>query len=339
MKILKILKAEKVEGMEELQLSVLVHLSILLALSAFFAWRTVGAEPLKKPVVPVKLIAPVDRPRVGSGHVQKKETGAKKSAGSENRVNKSKQKNAVKKEVKPKSASKTVSNQPKPAAPKVEQPAAVATQVNESPIVSETPVETTKPSVVQETETTNAPVRPTHNNPSFEEMSHLSIEKSSASEPVAELTGPLMSGQPDMLMPDSMLSDSMDTASPDDVTPAPTGTEDGKPDNGTGVFEIGSIESFGGSGERFSAPSIVSRVLPEYPTWARKSGVHGNAVYRVLIQRSGTVGDVVTMSSTIDPKLAINGAQALRRWVFSPVLANGEPQETWVKITVQYSLN
>lgn len=338
MKILKILKAEKVEGMEELQLSVLVHLSILLALSAFFAWRSVVAAPLKKPAVPVKLIAPVNKPRVGSGLVQKKETGAKKSAGSENRVNKAKKKNTVKKDVKAKSATKPTSEQPKPAAPKVEKPAAVA-QTNDSPIVSENPVETTKPSVVQETLTTNAPVRPSHNNPSFEEMSHLSLEKSSASDPVPELAGPLMSGQPDMLMPDSMLSEAMNSVSPEDFAPAPTGTGDGKADNGTGVFEIGSIESFGGTGERFSPPSIVSRVLPEYPTWARKSGVHGNAVYRVLIQRSGTVGDVVTMSSTIDPKLAINGAQALRRWVFSPVLSNGEPQETWVKITVQYSLN
>ena len=35
MKLLKKLKAENVEGMEELQLSVLLHLSLLLALSAF----------------------------------------------------------------------------------------------------------------------------------------------------------------------------------------------------------------------------------------------------------------------------------------------------------------
>lgn len=339
MKILKKLKAEKVEGMEELQLSVLIHLSILLALSAFFAWRSVSAEPLQKPVVPVKLIASVNKPRVGSGTEHKKETGSKKAAGSENRVNKSKKKNTVKKAAKAKSAEKPASTNPMPAAPKVETPAPVAAEINESPIVSEVPVETAKPSVVQETTETKAPVKPTHNSPSFDAISHLSLDKSSASDPTPDLAGPLMSGQPDMLMPDSFLEDEKASASPEDFAQAPTGTEDGKPDNGTGVFEIGSIESFGGTGERFSSPAIITRVMPEYPTWARKSGVHGNAVYRVLIQRSGTVGDVVTMSSTIDPKLAINGAQALRRWVFSPVLANGEPQETWVKITVQYSLN
>lgn len=326
MKILKKLKAEKVEGMDELQLSFLIHLSIMLALSAFFAWRSVYAEPLVKPVVPVKLIASVDKPRMGSGSEHKKEIGSKKSFGSENRVNKSKKKNTVKKAV-------------KPATQKVEKPAAVAAEIKESPIVSEVPADTSKPSVVQETAVIDAPVRPTHTVPSFETVSNLSLEKSSASDPSPELTGPLMNSQPDALMPDSFLEDEKSSGSPEDFSPAPTGVEDGKPDNGAGVFEIGSIESFGGTGERFTSPAIITRVLPEYPSWARKSGVHGNAVYRVLIQPSGTVGDVVTMSSTIDPKLAINGAQALRRWVFSPVLANGEPQETWVKITVQYSLN
>lgn len=326
MKILKKLKAEKVEGMDELQLSFLIHLSIMLALSAFFAWRSVSAEPLKPLVVPVKLIASAHKPRVGSGIKQNKETGSKKALGSENRVNKSKKKNTVKKAI-------------KPATQKVEKPAAVAAEIKESPIVSEVPVETAKPSVVQETAVVDAPVRPTHNVPSFETISNLSLEKSSASDPSPDLAGPLMSSQSDMMMPDPLLEDEKNSASPEDFMPAPTGTEDGKADSGSGVFEIGSIESFGGNGERFTSPAIITRVLPEYPSWARKNGVHGNAVYRVLIQPSGTVGDVVTMSSTIDPKLAINGAQALRRWVFSPVLANGEPQETWVKITVQYSLN
>ena len=140
-----------------------------------------------------------------------------------------------------------------------------------------------------------------------------------------------------LLMPESMLDDSMMFSSPVDVPSPVTGDTNGN--KGNGLFEVGSIEAFGGNSENFIAPKIISRVQPEYPDWARKEGVHGSAVYRVLILQSGTVGDVVTMSSTIDPKLAINGAQALRRWVFTPVLNNGAPQETWVKISVQYELN
>ncbi|MDD2999719.1 MAG: energy transducer TonB, partial [Candidatus Riflebacteria bacterium] len=316
MKILKQLKPGQVEGMEEIKLSMLIHVAILLALSAFFVWRQVSAAPLKAPVVPVKLIAPVNKPRAGSGTVQKKDIGAKKVVGKEKRVNKSVKKSTVKKNVTPKSAVKPSTQTPVPAAQKVETPAPVAADVIESPIVSEVPVETVKPSVIQENPVANAPVRPSHNNPSFETLSNMTLEKSSSSELTPDLTGPMMSGQPEMLSPDSLLEDEKISASPEDFMPAPTGAEDATSTDGSGVFEIGSIESFGGTGERFAPPAIVSRVMPEYPTWARKSGVHGNAVYRVLIQRSGTVGDVVTMSSTIDPKLAINGAQALRRWVF-----------------------
>ncbi|KAF1083568.1 MAG: hypothetical protein GQF41_0346 [Candidatus Rifleibacterium amylolyticum] len=340
MKILKLVQREKVEGLEEFQLSLLIHLALLLAMSAFFYWRHINA-PIKAQVVPVKLIAPVTRPRIGSGVEQKKETGAKKAVGTQKKATPPVKKQPVKKETVKKSAAKPAPApaKPQPVAAKVEKPAAETPAANESPIVTETPVESTRPSVVQETTVSNAPVRPTHSSPTFETISQFSLEKSSASDLDPDIAGPLMTSQPSALMPDSSLFESQTSASPEDFMPAPTGVDEKIENPGSGVFEIGAIESFGGSSERFSPPSIIKRVMPEYPTWARKKGVHGSAVYRVLIQKSGTVGDVVTMSSTIDPKLAINGAQALRRWVFSPVLNNGEPRETWVKITVQYQLN
>jgi len=339
MKLLKKLETEKVEGLEELKLSVLIHLAILLLLSAFFAWRHVSAEPAKPPVVPVRLVAPVVKPRTGPGPVAKKETGSKKTSGSEKRVAKTPAKKPVKKQTEKKSTAKPVKAEEKPAEKAPENPTAPAAEKVESPIVAPVPADTAKPSAVQESVETSAPVRPVHNSPSFETISQFSADKSSASELSPELASPLMDSQPDMLMPDSSLMENQISASPEDFMPDSVGTEDAKPSDGNGVIEIGQIESFGGNSERFSPPSILNRVMPEYPAWARKNGIHGSAVYRVLIQRSGTVGDVVTMSSTIDPKLAINGAQALRRWVFSPVLANGAPQETWVKITVQYQLN
>lgn len=340
MKILTLVKQNKIEGLEEFQLSILIHLAFLLAFSVFFYWRHINI-PIKRQVVPVKLIAPVAKPRVGSGVEQKKETGAKKAVGTQKKVIPAAKKQPIKKADKVKSAAKPVpaAVKPQPVAAKVETAAVETPALNESPIVTETPVETTKPSVVQETVVNNAPVRPTHNSPTFETISQFSLAKGSASEIDPNLAGPMMTSLPSAMSPDSSLFESLSNASPEDFMPAPTGVEEKTTADGSGVFEIGSIESFGGSSERFSPPAILTRVMPEYPAWARKSGVHGSAVYRVLIQKSGTVGDVVTMSSTIDPKLAINGAQALRRWVFSPVLADGEPRETWVKITVQYQLN
>lgn len=343
MKIVNLFKKKSLEGYDEIKLSILIHLAILLALSAFFVWRQASAQPAKKPIVPVKLISPVAKPRVGSGSKPAKATGAKKAKGKTKKYVKKTAKKPAKKKV----AKKKIAKAPK-AVKKVKQKVVkkvkaieppIAEKKVEAPVKSETVVTTPKPAVVQEEKVVNAPIKPTHNSPTFDSISHLSNEKSSASEINPEIAGLDMGTPMESLMPDSFLEDEREVTMPEEMVPTPTGVDEQVKTEGSGLFEIGSIESFGGNGENFSAPGIVKRVLPDYPKWARKNGTRGSAVYRVLIQQSGTVGDVVTMSSTIDPKLAINGAQTLRRWVFTPVLKNGEPQEAWVKITVQYKLN
>ena len=341
MKLLKSEKNLKFEGIDELKLSLLLHLALLLVLSVFFAWRQASAQPVKKEVVPVKLIAPVAKPRIGSGEKPEKKTGAKVAKGKTTKVVKK-----TRKKVAPKVSEKKVTKpSAKPekkkqtiVAPKVESKA-VETPKTETPLKSEVAVTKQEPAVVQEPIKENVPIKPVHNSPTFDNIGSLSSGENNSTEIDPELAGLAMSNPIEELMPDSFLEEEKEVAIPDEFVPAPTGVDSTPKDNGSGLFEIGAIESFGGNGENFSAPGIVQKILPDYPAWARKTGVHGNAVYRVLIQPSGTVGDVVTMSSTIDPKLAINGAQALRRWVFTPVLRNGEPQETWVKITVQYQLN
>ncbi|MFZ5951235.1 MAG: energy transducer TonB [Candidatus Rifleibacteriota bacterium] len=341
MKILKFLKHREIEGADELKLSLMLHLALLLALSAFFVWRQASAQPLKKEVVPVKLISPVAKPRIGSGPKAEKKEGARTAEGKTKKLVKKTEKKPVaktvaKKETKP--AAKPVEKK-QTAVAKEETKEPVSENTNKTPIQSETAVTKTDPAVVQEVKKEILPIKPVHNTPTFDAVSHIAPGESASTEIDPEFAGLEMSNPSESLMPDSFLEDEREVSMPEDYVPAPTGIEKPENNEGSGLFEIGSIESFGGNGDNFSAPGIVQKVLPEYPAWARKSGVHGNAVYRVLIQPSGTVGDVVTMSSTIDPKLAINGAQALRRWVFTPVLRNGEPQETWVKITVQYQLN
>ncbi len=344
---------EKVKAKEinEYQLSLIIHFFLLLALSVIMGLKAI---PQNKPkILPVTLVAQIDKPKVGAIADVKKETGSKKAEGNSKKVVKAKtatpvkasknksnakpvQKASAKPTTKPNTKKAPVTSAKTEPKPTTKTSVAKATTPT-TPIVAVKPAQTNLPSVISIPTTSDAPVKPSHNVPLFEEVSDLSTGLSKSNPTFENMGNPSNVADNSMLMPDSMLDDSMMFASPEEITTPVTGKANGN--KGNGLFEVGSIEAFGGNSESFIAPKIISRVQPEYPDWARKQGVHGTAVYRVLIQPSGTVGDVVTMSSTIDPKLAITGAQALRRWVFTPVLSNGVPQETWVKISVQYELN
>lgn len=356
MKLIAAIKNYQKEGLEEIQLSLLLHLALLMAMSAYLIWNQTLVKPERKNLVPVQLIAAVSQPRPGSNLETKEEIASQKAKGTVARAAAPKPQPIPQKAATPKVKSQPAPT-PKPiakpaskveakAVAKVETPAAKpeivkapATEVEKTPVIAETPAQTSEPVVVQEPVKQAAPIRPTHNNPTFESISRLSTEKSASSQLSPAISGMQMSSAMPAVSPEHFSSDDRISASPLDFMPLDPGTEQADNTDAAGNIQIGSIESFGGNAENFTAPTIIRRVLPEYPDWARKQGVRGSAVYRVLIQTSGTVGDVITMSSTIDPKLAINGAQSLRRWVFAPVLANGEPRETWVKIKVQYKLN
>ena len=343
--------ATEAKEINEYHLSLIIHALFLVAISIAMLFK---AAPIKKTsIVPVTLVAQIEKPKAGAAAPIAKESGSKKAEGNTNKVvSKPKQAAPVKAQT-PKSAAKPVK---KAAAKPTSRPStsksivvakkqsvnteakkAVITTTATVPVVAIKPAQTNLPSVIDVSTASNAPVKPSHNVPLFEEVSDISTGLGNPSSMMDEISGPGMMSDDSMLMPDSMMDDSMMFAAPTDISSPVTGTSDGS--EGNGVVQVGDIEAFGGSNENFIAPTIITKVQPDYPDWARKQGVHGNAVYRVLIQPSGTVGDVVTMSSTIDPKLAIDGAQALRRWVFTPVLNNGVPQETWVKISVAYELN
>lgn len=349
---LTIYKTEATE-MNEYELSIIIHVLLLIVISIAMIFKTMPEKRQPK-ILPVTLVAQIEKPKTGAVATVAKETASKKAEGNTNSVAKPKVTAPMKAE-KTKSQAKPVKKAtPKPTTKTVtaKKTSVVATKAKETktqkavtpakvaaPVVAIRPAQTNLPSVISLPSESNAPIKPTHNLPLFEEVSDLTTGLNSPNPITEEMSGPVLaSSEESMLIPDSILDDNMVFAAPSDIPSPVTGTSDsGKA--GRGVFEVGSIEAFGGSNENFVAPSIITKVQPDYPDWARKKGVHGNAVYRVLIQPSGTVGDVVTLNSTIDPKLAIDGAQALRRWVFTPVLNNGVPQETWVKISVQYELN
>lgn len=86
-------------------------------------------------------------------------------------------------------------------------------------------------------------------------------------------------------------------------------------------------------------PLVVRKVAPEYPEFARQSGVEGTVDVRVGVDRHGHVRDAFVYRCSA-PKLGLEEAAlgAVRKWEFRPALQNHKPIGAWVNVTVVFRL-
>jgi len=98
--------------------------------------------------------------------------------------------------------------------------------------------------------------------------------------------------------------------------------------------------SFGGM-DGVSKPVMVvsSRVQPNYPEMARKTGVKGPAVLQIIVLKDGTVGDIWILSSP-SRDLGFDEAviAAVRQWRFQPALKDGTPVDARWGVVVDFAL-
>jgi outer membrane biosynthesis protein TonB len=299
----------------------------LLLATALLALR--GPAPVvKPPVIPIHFLGALPQPQAGSTHTPAAKPGSQVRSGEHKKI----------------STGQTAKGKAKSAATTPAVPARKETRTKpvkkagvEKKVGKTAPVQLAKETPTVVTERPEQPIaRPFIAPMSLSEPSVFSAEPSPSALPEIPLLRDDL-GEPEF-MEAPLESEGAPTAPGSGDVSAPSGDPAAVGETGGGEMQIDGIESIGGGSDRFSPPQVISRVLPDYPGWARKSGVKGQAIYRVLIQESGTVGDVVNLAGTIDPRLAVVGAQSLRRWVFTPVMVNGEPRETWVKLTVQFKL-
>ncbi len=318
------------EGAEEFRVSLLLHAALLLLLTFLMALR--ATDQYKLPTVtPVRLVGPSLMAMPGSGDLPKPIPASVEKSGSSTRLSKGlsgpvRRVNKVRKPGPTKSTQKfnrpdaPLGENTRPGKPRILKQDSVPTSV-----VQHGPVVPTARPYVSRLDA--GEISPFQYEPALAQQMAPVMPGNDLGEPLTadelgeEITGPIESGARD--------DRSLPSGNPD---------SDVQEKGGAGV-EIAGVESLGGGTETFEAPRVVSRVLPEYPLWARQKGVKGQVVYKVLVQPGGTVGEAAPMSSTVDSRLAVLGSQALRRWVFTPVMVNGEPRETWVRITLQFKLN
>jgi TonB family protein len=75
-----------------------------------------------------------------------------------------------------------------------------------------------------------------------------------------------------------------------------------------------------------------------YPAAAKKDGIEGTVIVRVLVSKTGSV--VKTIVDRTDNKALTNAAvQAVKKANFTPATKNGKPLQCWVALPIKFQLS
>lgn len=142
--------------------------------------------------------------------------------------------------------------------------------------------------------------------------------------------GPTDTTSTDAPLPDALppVGDGTATAAPPIAEPVPL-PEPEPVERSTGVY---SAVPPGGT-----QPEEVDRVMPRYPSAARRRGIGGAVVVRGIVRRDGTIDNVEIIKDLPDG-LGEEARRAVSRWRFRPATHRGEPIDVYYTVTVNFRL-
>jgi TonB family protein len=83
-------------------------------------------------------------------------------------------------------------------------------------------------------------------------------------------------------------------------------------------------------------PKLIKKIDPAYPEEARKNGIQGVVILETKTDESGRVRDVLILRSV--PGLDEAAADAVRQWVYEPLIVQGTPRMALLTTTVKFQL-
>jgi protein TonB len=118
-------------------------------------------------------------------------------------------------------------------------------------------------------------------------------------------------------------------------TPAKGGSE-------SGVKSSGPEPSLEGAGETVTSPKFgvayLNNPKPVYPAFARRMGMEGTVMLKVLVSCQGISLKIEVAHSSGHEILDKAAADAVRNWHFVPAKRGNSPIEEWVQVPVAFHL-
>ena len=84
------------------------------------------------------------------------------------------------------------------------------------------------------------------------------------------------------------------------------------------------------------APKILSTIQINYPEEAKKNGITGKVLLKILVSKTGFVDQVVVIKSI--PGLDKAALEAVKKLKFKPGKYQGKPVDTWIKLPINFEI-
>lgn len=126
--------------------------------------------------------------------------------------------------------------------------------------------------------------------------------------------------------------------------PAPTETVEAPVSPGSvGATRSASAQSDSGSarphraGGTFQQAVLIHKFAPAYPPLAKQARIQGTVTFEATIGKNGRLQNLTLIAG--DPHLVPAAADALKRWLYTPALLNGEPIEVNTQVDINFTLS
>lgn len=88
-------------------------------------------------------------------------------------------------------------------------------------------------------------------------------------------------------------------------------------------------------------PIPTRRIPPEYPAFAKNSGIEGEVILEVEVFADGSVGAINVLKSLLPGPGGLDEAaiKAVKQWEFQPAKSGGKPVAVWATLPVTFTLD